>query len=259
MRRMILIVPGLILLAGLLTGCGGDTAVVVPTVAELPTVTPTTIPADTATPLPTDAPEPFFTPTPVEGEQDSTESGLPSPTPDTLDDASAPVVDSGPCGADALATALADLDQAALADSHTAFMADLREAAAALDDWVLAGNPDPLSGSGATDVLPRASLRYRRGDTQEAFMLVSPAPDSVRDWLVDCLADEGYFRAGDVSAEAAISIEPLALGDSATLTTITEATDAELGRQRDRRADHAGLFRAGGGNADRVHQHPRAG
>jgi hypothetical protein len=209
-----------------ITGCGDSGPQTVPTLAQLPTVTATTAPP-AATAAPTDAPteEVFFTPTPAD---DQIDPALATPTPIT-ESGGTTSEQSGECSPAALNAALNNVDLAALSAQHTTFMTTLREAAAAIDDWGLSNIPDPLSGMAAIDSLPMASLRYQRDETQEAFLLVSPAPENIRGFFSGCISDAAYFRQGDVPENAMITIETLALGDRSSLATIIEPVDTEAG------------------------------
>lgn len=204
----------LALAIALLAGCGGGEAPVIPTVAELPTVTPTE--------------EVFVTPTPAD-EVPPTEIAptvapdLPTPTPiaggtgDTVE---------GPCSPANLDVILAGLDNAALRADLDSFSTALRAAAVTVGEWTLTDVPDPFAGT-TEDTLPIARLTYARGGTQQAAILVIPAPDTVRALYNDCLTEQSFFREGDISASATVTVEPLAIGDLGVVATIVEPVDAE--------------------------------
>jgi hypothetical protein len=235
MGRSIMLGIGLALgLVLLLAGCGGRAAPVIPTVAQLPTVTPTE--------------EIFFTPTPAEltpvevtaapgeapeGSRATEEAGgsdvggpsttLPSPTPETMAEGEPT---GGPCSTADLDTVLAAVDLAALRADLDTFAARLRDAAAVIGDWSLSTEPDPLAGEGTG--LPLASLRYNRSSGQQAVILVTRATGMLREHYDACLPVEAFFREGDVSAEATVTIETLGIGDRGVLATIVEPVDPEL-------------------------------
>jgi len=236
MRRITI---GLLLLGGLLlAGCGRQEPPVIPTVAQLPSVTPlpaatatpvepsaTPLPKASATPLPTTAAlteEQFFTSTPVEETGEPGESLSPTPTPDTLPtgtpgDAATPA----PCSAAALEARLGALDREALSAEHEAYLARLREAAGEAGGWTLVNEPDPLAGTFSADALPLGSLRYRRGEA-EALILVTAMVGDLLDYYSDCIAGEAYLRQGDISELATVTIEPLEMGRRAIRATISE-------------------------------------
>ncbi len=226
MWRMIL--PGLLMVLGmLLAGCGSE-PVVIPTVAQLPTVTPVE--------------EVFFTPTPVVmPETGETPSGgdaenlgeggepgpaLATPTPETLADQGGGGSD-GPCAQAEMDVLLAEADLGALRADLDAFMAGLRERAAVLGEWTLSDEPDPFAGEGTGGTLPLASLRYRRGEQQAANVLVMRTSGALRDFMDVCLEDAAYFREGDFSARTTVTVERLGIGDHGAVATVVEPVDPE--------------------------------
>ncbi len=219
----------LALATALLVGCGGGAAPVIPTVAQLPTVTPTE--------------EVFFTPTPADevppseappatgpalGATSTGENGSPAlPTPTPISAGNGEIVE-GPCGPAEQDAALAGagLDLAALRTDLDAFAAALGTAAATVGEWTLSDAPDPFAGSMGGD-LPLARLSYQRGGIQQAAILVMPAPEALQALYNECLNEETFFREGDLSAEATITIEPLGIGDVGAVATIVEPLDPE--------------------------------
>lgn len=218
MRRVLFSVL-VLALAILLGACQDGSDVVVPTAAQLPTatateevfITPTpditaTVPPDTPTPRPT---------------------VLPSPTPETELEPAADAP-AGPCSAAALREKLAQVNLNALRSNLDVQMSRIREAAGTLGDWALSGDPDPLAGVGAVDALPLASLRYRREGSQEAFLLVSLVSGPLRGYYTDCMEDEAYYKQGDVTEDAVVSVELLNMGAQAALARIVQPAEAEM-------------------------------
>ncbi|MFC1961077.1 hypothetical protein ACFLYO_10245 [Chloroflexota bacterium] len=205
----------IIIAAGLLVACGGGTpSATIPTVTQLPTAPPTDIPP---TIPPTE--EIFFTPTP-----DESADIFATPTP--LGDDSIPTTDDSPCGLTALEGALNELDADTLQADHDTFMAAFREAAAEVEGWTLSGEPDPLAGLATTNAVPVANLRYRRGENQEASILISPAPPALHAFYQTCIGMADYYRAvGSLTDDATLTIEPLAALPPGVLVTVVEPTE----------------------------------
>ncbi|GAB4572194.1 MAG: hypothetical protein Kow0077_10900 [Anaerolineae bacterium] len=236
---------GLLVMSLALAACSTPPPVV-PTLAQLPSVTPpptfTPLPPPTATPLspsdipqtPADAPTegaPFVTDTP-DGQDEPTAAPIfTTPTPESFPSAlggGSPA----PCSAQILEAQLLELDLETLSAAHEAFMAALRAALAAPpalpEGWVLVDEPDPLAGTMSADALPLGSLRFRRGSS-EMLVLVSAMHPEVRDFYSACIGEEAYLRQGDVSEQAVIELAPLAFGQQAVRAQIEEPVLDEAG------------------------------
>ncbi|MBN2470515.1 MAG: hypothetical protein JXN59_07315, partial [Anaerolineae bacterium] len=247
MRRNLTIT--LMLLVGLLAGCGPGESPVIPTVAQLPTVTPappTALPAPTELPAATEAPaptkpaatatdsalttaldDPFLTATPAEeAEETAPAPDTTSPTPDALP--TTPPAEPVACSAGALEALLLELDTDELKAGQEGYMARLREAAAEVGDWTLADAPDPLAGTSSADALPLGSLRYQQAG-QELMVLVSAMIPEVQAYYRECITEEAYVRQGDVSATAEVTLETRDLGEQAVQVTVAEPALAEDG------------------------------
>lgn len=222
----------LLSVALLLAACGPGEPPVIPTLAQLPSVTPApptaeppAEPTTEASPAAATAPttaldESFVTETPAEDA--APEATLPtttSPTPDALPTArpTEPVA----CSAGALEALLLELDAEELSAGQEGYMARLRAAAAEPGDWALIDAPDPLAGTTSADALPLGSLRYERAG-QEALVLVSAMIPEVQDYYRECISAEAYVRQSDVSETAEVALETLELGEQAVRVTVAE-------------------------------------
>lgn len=248
LMRRVTIVPILAVLVILLAACAEADPPVIPTVAQLPSVTPapptaavTAEPEATAASVEaTSAPETtaledFTTATPGDEETLAPAPVTPTPTPDRLPDEVTPSMvpedDAGPetCSALALEDILLALDQDELSAAHEGYMARLRDGADALAGWTLVDEPDPLAGTTSADALPLGSLRYQRPDG-EALVLVSAMIPEVEDYYTDCIAEEAFVRQGDISETATLMLDTLALGDQAVRVVVEEPALDEDGQ-----------------------------
>lgn len=210
------------LLAGLLlTACGGGD-VTIPTAAQLPSATP----SDGGGVFVTDTPDPDTEAVPAgETSQPPTEapqSAFSTPTPETLADSA---LADGQGGGGACTTTdqdavLAQVDPAALQAALQSQVADLTAQLDTLGAWTFDPDTDPFSSAPAGGI-PMAGLRFAQGDALEAFILISPAPDPIGDFLDNCLADDAYYLDA-LPPEATVTITPLEIGDASVKAVITE-------------------------------------
>lgn len=229
----------LMIAAGLLAACGPGEPPVIPTLAQLPSVTPApptaepvasateASPVASATPPTTALEESFTTETPADDPAPAaTLATTASPTPDALPTArpTEPVA----CSAGALEALLLKLDAEELSAGQEGYMARLRAGAAEVGGWALIDAPDPLAGTTSADALPLGSLRYERAG-QEALVLVSAMIPEVQGYYRECISAEAYVRQGDVSATAEVALETLAMGEQAVRVTVAEPALDEAG------------------------------
>lgn len=260
--RRVTIIPVLTVLVLLLAACAGAEPPVIPTVAQLPTVTPIP-PTATVTPLAataapveataapptatetsqpeatveattvpeTTALEEFTTATPAEDATLAPAPITPSPTPDRL-----------PEDTPATTTPVDDTDPESDPEPCGALT---------LEDILLTLDPEELSAThegymarlrdAAVDVAdwtlvdePDPLAGTTSADALplgslryqrpdgEALVLVSAMIPEVEDYYTECIAEEAFVRQGDISETATLTLDTLALGEQAVRVVVEE-------------------------------------